>query len=520
MNTVPDESNDRLVAAQAVCERIRTFVESRRDRLIADSSRIIQFQTVSGGTPEQQAEYERQIPACFEWLGGLVRGMGFEFRVIQGVVGEVLWRNSDPSVPTMGIASHIDVVTPMGEWTHGPFSGEIAGGYLWGRGVQDDKGPLIQVLHALHAVKSCGFQPPCHIKVIIGTLEETSRWSDLEIYKDTVGAPEFGFTPDADFPIINGEKGMVSLAFKAAWPESGVHHDTGIEFVSLAGGERENIVPSWCELTLRFPSSDKTGVMKELVRTTTEFVVENHGANITLAPNREREVGDGRYEAVVSFVGRAAHSSTPEKGHNAILDALHFVRDIETLPEPMRRFAAFLHMAASDLSGDNLGIASSHDFIGATSVSLSLIDLRAKGGEALLNVRPTMGLSCAEVLLCCRDTTEAFAAASGLDVSVRVAGTAKEAIHLDPENPEVAPFIKSLQQGYELVTGNSAGLQATAGTTYAKAFPNFCAFGPVIVPTDLELAHEVDERFLVESIVRNACIYGTSIALMAQNHAG
>lgn len=54
--------------------------------------------------------------------------------------------------------AHIDVV-PAGEearWTYGPWAGELAGGYVWGRGALDDKGGIVCALHAASALLKAG----------------------------------------------------------------------------------------------------------------------------------------------------------------------------------------------------------------------------------------------------------------------------------------------------------------------------------------------------------------------------
>ena len=520
MESAPRSSEkpaNQALAPQQICELVAAFVEKHREELIADSSRILQFETVSGGTPEQEAKYQVQIPACFEWLGQRSRQMGFEFRVIEGLAGEISWPHPDSNAPIYAIATHIDVVTPVGEWTHPPFAGDVADGLLWGRGIQDDKGPLIQVLYGLWALKEAGIELPCTVNIVIGTTEETSDWGDIARYLELNPAPDFAFTPDANFPIINGEKGMISVQFDAEWPETGMDEETEMEFVRLVGGERENIVPSVCELTLRFPSKNRNDVIKELVRATTEYTVQHRAANITLLPNKEREIGDGRSEAAVTFLGKGTHSSTPEKGHNAILDALDFLKGITTFPEGVRKFAGFLFIAGSDLTGSNLNLDASHHFIGDTTVSLSLIEVDGASGEAVLNVRPTMGLLAAETLRLCQEAAKDYAELTGLKIEASKRGKAKDAIFLDPDNAQVAPYIKALQQGYELVTGLKGELKATAGTTYSKAIPNCCAFGPIHPDSEPELAHQADERMPVESILRNARIYGTAMGLLASS---
>lgn len=498
---------------EQAARQIEGLIDAQRDEIVAATRRIIGFRTVSGGNEAEQADYEREIPACFEWLREVATQMGFGFRVVAGCVGEISWDHPDPEKPLVGIASHIDVVTAQGEWTHPPFAGEIADGILYGRGAQDDKGPLIQTLYAMHAVKQAGIELPVSVRIIVGTLEETGDWSDIEAYLREARPPDMGFTPDAEFPIINGERGMLSAVVSAQWDSAGVDDATGLEFVSLVGGERENIVPPLCELTLRFPGEARSEVLKEIVRSTTGFVVENPGSNTTLQPNKERELPGGRHEAVVSFLGRRAHGSVPDKGHNAILDALKFIRDIETLPEPVRRFGAFLHIAGSEFDGSNIGFEIDHPALGKTSVCLALTQIEPGRGSGLLNIRPTLGYSAEAALDCVRAFADEFARATGMQISVSNKGGMMDPIYLDPEDPALAPFVRAMQRGFRHVTRTEAGLLSIGGTTYAKAFPNTCAFGPSL--DEPITIHEPDERVPVEAIIRNAKIYALTLAALA-----
>ena len=75
----------------------------------------------------------------------------------------------------VGIAGHLDVVSEgnASEWTTPPSEPVIRNGYLYGRGVIDDKGPLLACYYAMKALKDCGFSPCKTIRLIIGCDEET-----------------------------------------------------------------------------------------------------------------------------------------------------------------------------------------------------------------------------------------------------------------------------------------------------------------------------------------------------------
>lgn len=514
------------MTAAPLMMRLRAALDLHRHALIQDTARLLQFRTVSGGTPEQEAEYRREIPACLDWLDAVARRMGFEFRVVHGVVGEISYRTptrpAGRHVPLVAVASHIDVVTPVGEWTHPPFSGAVADGHVWGRGAQDDKGPLMQTLYALYAVREAGIELPFDVVILVGTMEETGQWEDMNAWCAEGHAPDFAFTPDADFPIINGEKGMVSAVFEAQWPAAGIDAETGIEFMRLVGGERENIVPAGVELTMRFPRAHRTEVLKELVRATTTYVVEHPHSNVTMQPDTahrnvgQRDIDAERAETTVAFIGKGAHASTPDKGHNAIVDALDFIKDVETLPLAVRRFAAFLQIVGGDTTGAALDVALDHPFVGATTACLTLCDLTPTRGGGLVNIRPTMGLSAEETLERCRTVAARFGEAIGTPITVRAKGEIKDPIFLDPEHARLAPYVRGMRAAFEAVTGQPGDLRAIGGTTYAKALPNCLAFGPVLPPDEPELAHQADERVSLEAIDRNAMIYALTLALMGE----
>lgn len=503
---------NEMVNVTEIRDRIAAALESERENFIADTARLIRFETISGGEGIVEATYREQIPRAIEFLRTVAERMGFAFRTKAGRWAEIAWEHPAPGRPTIGVPTHIDVVSVSPGWTHKPFSGDVADGYLWGRGTQDDKGPLMMALYGLYAVKKAGIELPVDVRIIIGTCEEIGDWEDIAEYLAERGAPDFGFTPDATFPLTTGEKGMVTIEFSATWDKGQPDPETGIEFLSLAGGTRSNIVPDRCEVRLGYPAPRKAEVMRELMRAATDFTVQNPKANVTLLPIDATP--DIRPEVTVTFLGKAAHGSTPEVGHNAAVDALSFFGDITTIPPGVRAFTQFLHMVGRELDGSNLLAASTHPFVGSTTVNLGVVHIGPGAGSALLNVRPTMGLTVARVLELATDAAAAWTEATGLNVTAQIHGKAMDAIYMDPQSPKVSPYLPALQAAFTAVTGQEATLQATGGTTYAKALPVCCAFGPILHGTDTELAHQVDERIAIDSLIRNATIYGTSFALM------
>ena len=86
------------------------------------------------------------------------------------------WAGTEPALPPLLLLAHQDVVPvdPATErgWTHAPFGGEIADGYVWGRGALDDKVGVVGLLEASERLISAGFRPRRTIYLAFGHDEE------------------------------------------------------------------------------------------------------------------------------------------------------------------------------------------------------------------------------------------------------------------------------------------------------------------------------------------------------------
>ncbi len=89
-----------------------------------------------------------------------------------------------------------------------PFGGDVEDGRMYGRGTLDDKGPTIAAFYAMKALKDCGIRPEKKIRMILGLDEETES-AGMRYYKERVRMPDFAIVPDSDFPLVNGEKGIL-----------------------------------------------------------------------------------------------------------------------------------------------------------------------------------------------------------------------------------------------------------------------------------------------------------------------
>lgn len=101
------------------------------------------------------------------------------------------WEGSDPTTSPILLMAHQDVV-PVEEgteddWEKPPFSGEVADGFLWGRGTLDDKGSLIAILEAVEALLGEGFTPASTVHLLFGHDEEVGGARGAAVVAEMLG---------------------------------------------------------------------------------------------------------------------------------------------------------------------------------------------------------------------------------------------------------------------------------------------------------------------------------------------
>lgn len=250
--------------------------------IIQNISAIIKFDS-SQAPATEGAPFGEGVKKSLDYFLALAEYLGFKTKNYDGYAGEVIFGKGKD----FAVLAHLDVVPAGNGWTHDPFGGETdyENARVWGRGAMDDKGPAIIALFAMKELKDRGFKPKRTIKLIVGCNEETG-WKCIDYYKAHAKMPEEGISPDADFPVIYAEKGILQLKLK---------FEAEGDFTSLKGGERANMVCDYCEVQ----AAKDEEKLKEL---NLEYC---HGK-------------------VVSR-GKSAHGSTPEKGVNAIPAILKYL---------------------------------------------------------------------------------------------------------------------------------------------------------------------------------------------------
>ena len=196
----------------------------------------IQLKTISNTDPA------KVDPLPFEGLRNLLQVLYPQVddhltrEVINGGGLLYTWQGTEPDLDPIALAAHQDVV-PANEaadsgWTHPPFAGEIADGYVWGRGALDCKGSLISIMEAVNNLIRDGFAPRRTVYLLFGHDEECSgthgavaladileaRGVRLALLLDEGGSVTTSTLPGIESPVAMigvTEKGHLSLKLKA-----------------------------------------------------------------------------------------------------------------------------------------------------------------------------------------------------------------------------------------------------------------------------------------------------------------
>lgn len=458
------------------------YIDLNREELIKSTQGIIRIPSVKE-SPLPGRPFGEGVNQSLEYALSLAERLGFEVKNIDGYAGYAEFGQGEE---TMGILAHLDVVPEGSGWTYPPYEARIVDGKIYGRGAIDDKGPAIGALYAMKAVMDSGLTMNKKVRIIFGTDEE-SGWGDMKVYFEREPMPDFGVTPDGDYPIINVEKGILTFALRKDFDNDDF---SVIKIKSLAGGHRPNMVPDECTCCF-LPTGDQDKIL-------------THLHSMQQFSNYEITAGfceDGGIE--VTSKGVSAHGSTPEKGCNAIGQMLAFLSTMGLGNSKLEQFLLFLNNTiGTDTTGECLNLALEDDLSGKLTLNLGTIEIDETHGEAVINIRYPVAYNQEQIMDRIRGAVEE----SGVNVDI-LGSNAPLFV------PEDSFLIEKLKAVYTEQTGQPAKVMAIGGGTYARAIKNAVAFG-ALFPGRPELAHQKDEYIEIEDLILHTKIYAHAIAAL------
>lgn len=224
----------------------------KKEDLIRDTQEFLRINSVMDETTAGPGKpFGEGVNASLTSLLELGEKEGFTTKNLDGFAGHIEWGEGDDII---GVLCHVDVVPPGDGWTSDPFSAEIRNGRIYARGAIDDKGPTMAAFYALKIVKDMNLPLSKRVRMIIGTDEE-SDWRCVEHYFKHEEMPTMGFAPDADFPIINAEKGIIDASLLI--PHRPNQAEPKAVLVSFQSGLRLNMVPDAAEAVIEGPKNEE-----------------------------------------------------------------------------------------------------------------------------------------------------------------------------------------------------------------------------------------------------------------------
>lgn len=179
-------------------------IDGLMDNMVKDIQGLIQIKSVEAPA-EGNMPFGKGVQDALEYTLNLGEKMGFAVKNVDNYAGHIEFGEGDEII---GVLAHLDVVPEGSNWDYDPYGAEIADGKIFGRGTIDNKGPAVSALYAMKALKDEGIPVNKRVRLILGTNEETG-WEGINYYMKNEETPHMGFTPDADFPAIHGEMGIL-----------------------------------------------------------------------------------------------------------------------------------------------------------------------------------------------------------------------------------------------------------------------------------------------------------------------
>ena len=474
-------------------EKYTEAIDANFDEAVETFRKLVSIRSVGSGAVNtadgETYPFGQGVQDAFSFMLGKAEELGFETLNADNYGGHIEWKGEDGE-ETLGILAHLDVVPEGEDWTHGPYSADIDGGCIWGRGTMDDKGPLLANFYAMKSLRDAGYVPSKNVRLILG-LDEETNWYGMDHYFGKVQKPDFGYTPDADFPVLNGEKGIMS--FKIAGK---LKRDTvkGLELRKMSGGTAVNMVPGSARAVVKDPDPkayDRIREMAENYEMTTGHALGVHKMGKSLE---------------ITAKGTVSHGSMPERGINAVSVLIGFLGQINFVNEELCGFFDFYNACIGmTTDGSRLGIAMSDDESGALTLNPGLLDYDGRAVSVTCDVRYPVTKSSDEVYSLMMPMIDRY----GLGV---LKCEDREPMYL----PADSPLIRTFMDCYREATGDmETGPMVIGGGTYARTCDRVAAFGAMF-PGDEQLEHRPDERMALERFRKLIGIYADAIYRLTQ----
>lgn len=477
------------------------LIDEYREEMIKTLQELVAIRSVASA-PEGDAPFGRGIQDAFEYMLNKAKSEGFEIENIDNYGGHIEFGGYvldeegemvGTSDEIMGILGHLDVVPEGNDWDFEPYGGELVDDKVYGRGTIDDKGPTVAAFYAMKALKDAGVIPEKKVRLILG-LDEETNWKGMEYYLKRVKHPDFGFTPDGEFPAIHGEMGILifDLAKKLSKSAAG---EKGVVLRSMTGGNAPNMVADHARAVLKADSYDAIKEKLAEFKSDTGYQISGKGIGKSFE---------------LTTLGISSHGAKPESGLNAISILMKFLGELSLANEDVRDFIDFYNSHIGfELHGESLGCGMEDEPSGKLILNVGKVNIDDESASLTVNIRYPVTMNDEQVY----DSMLPVVNQYNLGI---VKTKNQEPIYMSKDGE----MIRILMDVYRKHTGDADSQPIViGGGTYARSIKNAVAFGAVF-PGEPELAHQKNEFISVENLMKCTRIFADAIFELAGGQLG
>jgi succinyl-diaminopimelate desuccinylase len=458
---------------------IDCIVDADFDECIEELKKIVNIPSVKEA-PDGDMPFGKPLAEVLDTVLSLCARLGMRTKNVDNYCG---WAEIGEGERLIVILCHLDVVPAGDGWDTDPFEPVIKGDEMFGRGTIDNKGPALSAIYALNAIKKSKDIIPCRVRLVFGCDEE-SDWECMDRYTATEDMPDIAFTPDAEFPVINTEKGIAHYAVSTGLQE-------GEYQLYLNGGLRANMVPDKACATV-------IGNIDKLFYKLNDYDV--HSKNLSFSVKDDT--------LTIDAWGVAAHGSTPELGQNAFFELFRFL-DFLDLKDSQGEFVkTMLNVFVDKTDGSGAGLNLSDEASGALTMNLGMCfigknetfsDMLDDSCRAIVDIRYPISFTL-------NDISAKFQSALPPTWEIEVV-TSQQPHHVDKDSD----LVKTLMDVYHQYVDKDAVPLSMGGGTYARAFPNRAVAFGMQFPTEEDKAHKPNESVNLEGLRLSTKIFAAAI---------
>ena len=404
--------------------------------------------------------------------------------------GHVLLVSVGSGKKALGLITHGDVqpANPS-KWQQSPFTldDQSEPGKWLGRGTEDDKGPIAAALYAMKALKEKQIPLTGKIELIIYMAEE-SDWEPLQAFLKTYDPAPINIALDSEYPVVIAEKawGHIVTRFPQANPATESHKPFIHHF---KGGAFRSQIPEDAIVEVSgLSNAQLAGIRSRLDASKLTYTITQLAATTANAQTTQ----------LISVKGKAAHSSKPEYGVNAISHLANALARIPWKPSSAANAVRFLNdQVGIGIHARKFGdIAYAHDFMGPMTLSPTMVYQNDDQiTELFINLRRPLGKSSDTLKQQISDAYQQWQQNSHLKAEI------KEIYIGEPLMVQNAPHVPTLLNVFDHFTDISNPKPiAIGGSTNAKLFPNAVSFGPSMPNT--EYTGHSEHEFITEQQFR------------------